>query len=137
MDIAGIWYNELGSMMDLTVVGNTLTGNYMTAVGNARGKYPLYGAFVPAVGETQAVGWTVAWVNESGSSRSVTGWSAQYQDFSGNETIIATWLLTQETTQDQDWASTLVGRDTFSRTAPTAAQVAEYAHRYPWSHPVS
>jgi hypothetical protein len=67
----------------------------------------------------------------------VTGWSGQYQIIDGQETIVAMWLLTIQQRPADDWKSTLVGRDTFTRAAPSPAQVEAYARMYPWSHPVS
>ena len=137
MNIAGTWYNELGSEMRLEADGASIVGLYKTGVGNAKGEYHLYGAMVPPGTAGQAAGFVVAWVNQYGSSESVTSWSGQYQVINGHEEIVAMWLLTAEKLPSDDWKSTLVGRDTFTRTAPSPAQAEAHAHRYPWSHPAS
>ena len=40
---SGIWYNELGSQMQLNISGNNVWGSYNSAVGNALFNYPLTG----------------------------------------------------------------------------------------------
>jgi len=54
----------------------------------------------------------------------VTTWSGEVQtDKDGEEVIRTTWLLTMETAQNANWKSTLIGKDTFTRTKPTKAQI--------------
>ena len=136
MSIAGTWYNELGSVMNLEVNGSVLTGTYQTAVGDAEGIYNLTGGVdtSPLAGK-QAVGFVVAWVNQYGSSNSATAWSGQYQTMEGIEEIQTQWLLTQETSPEDDWLSTLVNHDVFTRTAPTPEQVARRKKRGSAPHP--
>ena len=118
MDLNSTGYNELGSYMTLRVNGKSITGTYHTAVGDASGIYDLVGQTDTDNDSSQAIGFVVAWQNEYGSSDSVTTWSGQYQIIDGVDTIVTTWLLTQETDPDDDWASTLINKDTFTRTAP-------------------
>lgn len=125
MDLNGTWYNELGSCMTLAVDGNNITGTYQTAVGDASGTYDLVGRTDTDNDASQAVGFVVTWQNQYGSSDSVTTWSGQYQIVDGIDTIVATWLLTQETNNDDDWKSTLVNKDLFIRTAPNKEKVQE------------
>lgn len=129
MDLNGTWYNQLGSQLTLSVAGQTITGTYITAVGDAEGEYELVGQADTDNDASQAVGWVVVWTNQSGSSDSVTSWSGQYQIMDGEEIIATTWMLTSETDVDEDWASTLVGKDTFTRTQPTADTVSEKLKR--------
>jgi hypothetical protein len=43
VDISGTWYNELNSTMKITVKGKALTGHYVSAVGEAKGRtVPLF-----------------------------------------------------------------------------------------------
>lgn len=140
MNAAGIWYNELGSEMVLTVNGASVTGTYNTAVGHAGGEYALVGGLDVDGDPTdagQAIGWVVVWTNQAkGSSHSVTTWSGQYQIIDGNEEIETLWLLTSETPTDEDWAATQINKDTFKRTQPTPEAIARaYRKRMP-SHPV-
>jgi hypothetical protein len=137
MTIAGTWYNELGSVMNLNVNGSVLSGSYQTAVGNAQGIYALTGGLdsLPFSGE-QAAGFVVAWINQYGTSNSVTTWSGQYQVISGVEQIHTLWLLTGETYPQDNWASTLIHNDLFMRTQPSKEQIAEILLRGPAPHPI-
>lgn len=119
MTLEGTWHNELGSTMVLKVVGKSISGNYVTGVGDAEGSYDLVGSTDPSPSnEGQAVGWVVVWSNDKKNSHAVTTWSGEYQVNDGQEVITTTWLLTSETNPDDDWASTLVGQDVFSRNPP-------------------
>ena len=119
MQLDGKWYNELGSLMDLTVDGGLVTGTYHTGVGEATGRYPITGAVdTDPIGHNQAVGLVVVWQNDQGSAHSVTTWSGQLQVIKGQEVLKTTWLLTRETKPDLDWQSTLVGTDIFLRQPP-------------------
>lgn len=116
-------------MMTLEVEGKLITGTYHTQVGDAQGVYSLVGQTDIDNDQSQAVGWVVVWNNEHGSSDSVTSWSGQFRIVEGEEIISTTWLLTSETNLDGEWASTLVSKDTFTRTQPTLEKVAERLKR--------
>lgn len=126
MAIDGKWYNELGSWMelDLDSDGRTLTGTYHSAVGNVVKEYRLVGRLDGDPEASTGVGWVVSWQNDESNAHSVTTWSGQYRVVDGQEFITTTWLLTEEGTPDQDWESTLVGKDLFSRTQPTVDHIA-------------
>lgn len=131
MGISGTWYNELGSRMEIAAQGATISGTYISAVGDAEAEYELTGRIdtAPSPGG-QAVGWTVVWANaQHGSSHSVTTWSGQYQMIDGQEEIHTFWLLTTEEDAKHDWAATRVGHDTFTRVQPTREQVAQARKR--------
>lgn len=136
MTVAGNWYNELGSLMTLNVNASVLSGVYQTAVGNAQGIYALTGGVdtLPSSGG-QALGFAVAWINQYGSSNSVTTWSGQYQIIAGIEQINMLWLLTQETYPQSNWASTLINNDTFTRNPPSEEALAQRLMRGPAPHP--
>ena len=113
MPLNGDWFNELGSKMTLQVNGQDVTGNYYTAVGDAEGIYELAGR----TNGTNTVGdLSVAWQNAYGDSESATAWSGEYHE--DEDMIVATWLLTSQTAEADDWKSTLVGKVTFQRQAP-------------------
>lgn len=136
MYAGGVWYNELGSYMNMTVSGSTVWGTYRTAVGHASGTYDFYGRIDPSPGPYgQALGWTVAWANPYGNSHSATAWSGQYESIGSREEIVALWLLTSETPESQDWASTLVGKDVFTRTPPAPEEIETNRRRVAPSHP--
>lgn len=118
MDLTGQWYNELGSTMNLTVSGNMISGEYFSAVGEAQGPYPLVGYF-DASDENPTLGFTVAWQNDQEVAHSVTTWCGQAMTIGGNEYITAMWLLATSAAQADQWQSTMVGQDSFSRTQPS------------------
>ncbi len=144
MGLEGEWFNELGSRMVLTLDGENVRGEYHTAVGDADGIYQLSGRVEPAVpGATErTVGWVVSWKNEKRYTRAVTTWSGQWQlqnPASGGEPeewIAATWLLTSDTPPAEDWKSTLVGQDVFTRKPPDALKIAR-RRRSARAHPSS
>lgn len=140
MTAAGTWYNELGSLMELTIDGANVTGVYQTAVGDASGIYELVGRVDidgDPDGNGQAIGWSVSWTNDDqGSSHSVTSWSGQYQMNNGEEEITTLWLLTSETSPDYDWAATQINQDVFTRNPPTEEDVQRAQRRRMPSHPV-
>jgi hypothetical protein len=138
MTLDGDWYNELGSMMRLTVTGNQISGTYHTAVGTATGVYELTGRTdTNNSAQSRNVGFVVSWENEHGSSDSVTAWSGQRQVIAGQETITTTWLLTIETGPKANWKSTMVGKDVFTRTPPAADKVTLAQQLRGPSHPLS
>lgn len=126
----GRWHNELGSCMDITAASEgQLTGMYETAVGDAKYFYQLTGRY-DCSSDGRSLGWIVTWNNSYGSSQSTTGWSGQYQidPVTSAPQILTTWLLTAQTKPGDDWNSTHVGFDTFTRELPRA-EVIEKAKR--------
>ena len=134
----GKWYNELGSCMNLiTTLDGTLTGTYESAVGNAEYSYVLAGRY-DTLTDRRSLGWTVTWVNERHfSSKSTTCWSGQYQiqPQTQEPQILTTWLLTVQTTPEEDWNSTNVGFDVFTRISPTSEQSTKAKQKARISHP--
>lgn len=137
MGLAGTWYNQLGSRMELTVLQGLVTGWYETAVGNASGRYDLAGRTDTDADRAQNIGWAISWENQGGSSDSVTAWSGQLQQIDGEEIISTTWLLTIETKPSSNWKSTLVGKDVFQRTQPDDNSVKKAFLMGTCSHPLS
>lgn len=137
MNIDGTWYNELGSSMTLSTNGKNITGMYQTAVGNASGQYDLVGQIDTNIGSSTAIGFVVMWNNSLDSRDCVTTWSGQCQVINGEDIIVTTWLLTGETNPGDNWASTLVNKDTFTRTRPTEEAIKINLDRgIKHSHPV-
>ncbi len=59
---------------------------------------------------------TVQWINQDfGNSKSTTTWSGQRYIIDGNPTIYTTWLLTSEQVIGNNWKSTLIGKDEFTK----------------------
>lgn len=135
---AGQWYNELGSQMNLEVSGSSVWGSYYTAVGDAQGIYELSGQINPSPQPYgQAMGWTVAWTNPYANAHSTTAWSGEYQTVDGEEEIVALWLLASETESEDEWASTRVGKDVFTRTMPSPEEIERNRRRLARSHPAT
>lgn len=135
MNISGRWYNELGSVMDLQAddQGNII-GTYHTAVGKAESQYVLVGRY-DQTQQNGTIGWVVNWSNQYGDSYSVTSWSGQFQTIQNNETLVTMWLLTNKTNPKDDWASTLVGQDVFTRVPPTEQTIQSALKMKRHSHP--
>jgi hypothetical protein len=101
--------------MTLKVQGNLVTGVYESRVGDAKGVYSLTGFFDSELQSSNCIGWVVVWKNETENSDAVTTWSGQVQkDENKEDTIITTWLLTCETDVNDDWHSTMIGKDKFT-----------------------
>jgi hypothetical protein len=133
---SGLWYNELGSMMQLNVSGSNVWGWYYSAVGTAKATYPLSGQInTQPYPFSQVLGWAVAWTNAYANAHSSTSWSGQYQTVDGQEEIVAFWLLTSETQEQDDWEATLVGKDLFTRTKPADDEIVKARKRTAKSHP--
>ncbi|MEU9085317.1 avidin/streptavidin family protein [Streptomyces sp. NPDC048357] len=123
--ILGTWYNQLGSTMVVTRAANGgFTGTYESAVGNAEKRYVMTGRYdsAPADGTGTAVGWTVAYRNAYRNAHSVATWSGQYVG-GGQERIVTQWLLSYGTTPADQWKSTILGHDEFTRVKPSAADI--------------
>ncbi len=137
MSVKGTWYNELGSMMNLEVNGASITGTYQTAVGSAEGTYQLVGSIDsdPTAGG-EAIAWVVVWNNQHLNSHSITAWSGQYQTIGEEEEISSLWLLTREEPSEDDWSSTLINQDIFTRTKPSETDILKAKKRKSPSHPV-
>ncbi|MGW2040447.1 streptavidin [Streptomyces virginiae] len=123
--ILGTWYNQLGSVMVVTRAANGgFVGTYESAVGNAEKRYVMTGRYdsAPADGTGTAVGWTVAYRNAHRNAHSVATWSGQYVGGS-QERIVTQWLLSYGTTPADQWKSTYLGHDEFTRVKPSAADI--------------
>jgi hypothetical protein len=136
MSLNGKWYNQLGSEMELKVEKGLVTGTYQTAVGDAKGIYPLAGRADITNDTTPNIGFVVSWENEFANAESVTAWSGQYQIIKDEEVITTFWLLTMETNPKLNWRATLVGRDVFKRTRPADDEINAKLNIGPVSHPL-
>jgi Avidin family len=118
--ISGVWYSELGSVMNLTAEeGGALSGTYKSKVG-ATDEYLLAGRFYAYPPENKfgyTVGWAVTFYDGTSGVNSTTAWSGQYFD-DGVERILTHWLLSRGNILDSLWESTLVGHVTFTRDNP-------------------
>ena len=116
MGLGGTWYNELGSVMELEIRGSEITGIYKTNVGDADGWYSIVGRTGGAQANRETLGFLVLWKNGKRDTDSVTVWTGELlADSRGNERIETMWLLTCETSAQDEWKSTLAGKDIFQR----------------------
>ncbi len=130
LEVQSTWYNELGSKMILNTDGNGgLSGQYYSAVGTAPAPEPLSGRYTLQGPST--MGWTVAWSKVN----ATTSWSGQVILINNIPTIVTTWLLTSQTSETDEWESTLTDQDVFTTTPPTEEQIAEAKIRKGKSHP--
>ncbi|XP_019853889.1 PREDICTED: uncharacterized protein LOC109583130 [Amphimedon queenslandica] len=118
--LSGTWTNELGSQMVISTSSyaeGQMNGIYNSKVGDAYEYYWFYGMYDTDGDETAGtLGWTVQWDNTSnGNSQSNTAWSGQRYEISGTYYIYSTWILVSQTSSDDNWESTLVGQDKFSK----------------------
>ena len=126
-DLIGVWYNQLGSKMTLRADGS---GLYHSNVVGAPPDFDYYfnwtydGTTTPdRVGVS--IGWTVVFVYAAKSIHSAATWSGQFFDYDGKPRIITQWLLSRSTKEGDIWDSTNVGKDTFTKVEPTAAEIAK------------
>ncbi|KAH3798126.1 streptavidin-V2-like [Dreissena polymorpha] len=112
--IAGVWRNQLQSVMKFTCVGGHIDGTYFTAVGKADGFYELSGKYLKPDNNTTIVGWVVAFSNDLyGNSNSTTAWSGIH--YADNGTLYTHWLLTRFQPRPNLWMTTTVNHDDFER----------------------
>ncbi|WP_259015294.1 avidin/streptavidin family protein [Emticicia fluvialis] len=128
-NLEGVWYNELGSKMTLQVLGSNISGTYETKVGDAEGMYNLIGQVDGQTGNCMAIGWVVVWQNGLMNSDSVTSWSGQFRTDFGDPMIVTTWLLTTETSISNEWQSTIVGKDYFTKILAEEDKITENIKR--------
>lgn len=140
MGIQGTWYNELNSMMKISGSGANISGVYSSAVG-VSGFYELRGRIdqhpsSTGSGAASATGWTVVWSNSSHDFGSATSWTGLYFNPSaGTEEIFTLWLLATEVEEGNQWGSTKVGQDTFTRVQQDPATVQKRLGRGNIPHP--
>lgn len=138
-NLAGTWYNELGSKIELVVRNDgTIEGVYEVVPGGVVNIYKAVGAAdMSAFEGNRSFGFVVSWNNNYQNQHSITAWSGQYRRIDGEEVLTATWLLTRETRPQDGWASTLVGSDVFKRTPPSISDVNRKQQYAPSAHPVT
>ncbi|KAH3881568.1 hypothetical protein DPMN_005494 [Dreissena polymorpha] len=57
---AGVWKNELSSVMRITCSDGEIRGMYCSAVGHVTSFYQLSGRYLVATDDTVIMGWTVS-----------------------------------------------------------------------------
>lgn len=115
--LQGTWDNQLGSELVLEDDGEGgLTGTYRSATGaNSDTTYLVRGCYdLLTHGPCRVLGFVVNW----GEHQTVTSWSGRFHQ--EEETIRATWVMTTESDEVDEWRSTFVGHDTFRRRSPAS-----------------
>jgi len=115
VNLVGSWVNELGSVMVIGQVQNSMfNGRYRSAVGANHG--PVDGALTGTIAG-DSIGFTVNW---QPTFASVTAWTGKVlADPNGAPYIYTLWQLAQGIDDPQDlWQSILAGSDIFEKTAP-------------------
>jgi Avidin family len=136
MSLKGVWYNELGSTMELEIQGSNITGRYNTKVGDAEGWYSLTGRASGVHDKGEVVGFVVLWNNDRADTNSVTVWTGELlRDRLGSERIETMWLLTAGSSVEEEWRSTRTGKDVFARNPPTAERAELLSQTTAPSHP--
>ena len=117
MSLTGVWLNELSSIMTLVdVTDGTLKGKYRSLVGHDPHPRELAGRTSSEEQSKQLLGFSVCFqidepVAEHGHF-SICTWSG----WSRGNTITAHWILTRSLLRAEDeWSSTLLGKDCFER----------------------
>jgi len=112
--LTGTWKNQLNSTMKLVAHHDgSLSGTYLTIVGNAPRENPVHGSWVKGA-NGPVVSFTVAWNANMPliPFKSSTAWSGLVHE-QPKPYIVTTWLLTSETDSIGAWDSTLTNKDTF------------------------
>lgn len=116
-NLTGNWTNELGSTcyFDASEDG-TVSGYYITAVGNAHVEHPLVGGWIQGRKNPEVIlfSFIVMWKNtDEDKGRSATAWNGQFFMDGGSSKIVTTWILVSEKEPSKMWKSTLINKDTF------------------------
>ena len=117
--LPSMWHNELGSTMTVTSLNLSKgrlewNSKYNSAVGEAENDYDVVGKF-DTDGDT--LGWVASYQNKYLNAHSTCTWSGHIELSPCKEqkpVILTTWLLTSQTSHEDDWQSTNVGFDTFT-----------------------
>jgi hypothetical protein len=126
MSLAGVWMNELNSMMVLNEdADKRLTGKYRSMVGRDTNVRDLSGRTSGVDGGKQMVAFAVCFeIAAPGPGEghfSVCAWSGwSGKDGAGNYIIDAQWLLSVSVLDKQgEWAATKIGKSSFQRVLET------------------
>jgi hypothetical protein len=117
VDFEGTWTNQLGSTMDLKVIGQVVSGKYTSKVSGNNGGGQVKGDLAGFAAEdliSVVVKWDIP-------SASMTTWVGQVIQEDGEEVLRTLWHLIRDIPdaeeKDEAWAAVLTGTDVF-RKAP-------------------
>lgn len=110
-DFAGVWTNQLHSTMDLTIVGDAVSGTY-TSIVSSTGQ-EISGPVAGWVND-DLISFVVNWP-----SQSLTAWTGQLVTEGGQDAIETLWHLVVNIPDADEpnglWRTTYVGDDRFTR----------------------
>jgi hypothetical protein len=108
VNFAGTWKNELGSTMTLIQTGDTLSGQYESAVSSGG---------TTTIGDLQgyADGDLIAFVVHWRDFEAITAWAGQLAPGSSPDTIETLWQMTKQVAVGEEWSSINAGADEFVR----------------------
>ena len=110
-NFAGQWRNQYASTMMLSVSGNTISGDYTSAVSGGGG--PITGSLRGFVAG-DLISFTVLWPNGS-----MTAWVGQIINDATDPRIKTLWHLVMDTSDANEptdlWGTVLAGADEFMR----------------------
>lgn len=111
--LEGVWKNQLGSRLRLTVgEDGSLAGTYESAVGGTRLPQPVVGKWEDGVpGGEVVVGFVVRWP----AAGSLAAWVGTFDHRVDH--IRASWLLVEGRPATDTWGATRTGEDEFRRQA--------------------
>jgi hypothetical protein len=112
VNFSGQWKNQLGSVMDLTISGQSVTGTYSSPVSGGGGT--VDGDLVGYV-DGDLIAFTVNWTTPA----SLTAWTGQLVAEGGQDVIRTLWHLVMNIPDANEptglWQSTFAGADNFYR----------------------
>lgn len=107
-NFAGTWNNELGSTMTLVQTGDTLSGEYESAVSSGGST---------TIGDLQgyADGDLIAFIVHWRDFEAITAWAGQLEPNVSPDTIKTLWQMTKQVAAGEEWSSINAGSDEFVR----------------------
>jgi avidin family protein len=131
----GVWYNEVGEKMDLSVDGGSVTGTYESPF--IPGTYQLLGHTDPRpYSSVQTVSFSIGYFTAEQNYHIASCSSGQLASLEGVPTILVEWASTAEASDlPNAWRRlTLVGSDVYRRTQPSPEEAQKARARFP--HPL-
>ena len=117
IDFSGIWVNELGSEMELTVQEGRANGTYRTGVGRAS---PAERFELTGFASRDRIVFCVKF----GTYGTLGAWAGLHSEENGVEEIYSLWHLPRDIQEDEEakdyrWSAILTGVNTFKRKQPS------------------
>ena len=108
VNFAGTWKNELGSTMTLVQTGDTLSGEYESAVSSGG---TTTGGDLQGYVDGDLIAFIVHWRD----FEAITAWAGQLKPDTSPDTIDTLWQMTKQVAVGEEWSSINAGADEFVR----------------------